>query len=144
MHKVAGGFGALKVHSRPLIPIPYDEPVDNYTVLIGDWYFLDSGRPLGRSEGVIINGKTGKVGDKQEPLFTMDPGKTYKYMICNVGLKASLNFRIQGHKMKLVEMEGSHTMQNVYVSLDVHVRQCFTVLVTADQTPKNYYIVTST
>ncbi|KAK8545117.1 hypothetical protein V6N12_025966 [Hibiscus sabdariffa] len=153
MHKAAGGFGALKVHSRPLIPIPYDEPADDYTVLIGDWYtkshkklkdFLDSGRPLGRPKGVLINGKTGKVGDKQEPLFTMEPGKTYKYRICNVGLKASLNFRIQGHTMKLVEMEGSHTMQNVYVSLDVHVGQCFTVLVTANQTPEDYYIVAST
>ncbi|GMI84195.1 SKU5-Similar 13 [Hibiscus trionum] len=153
MHKAAGGFGGLKVHSRPLIPIPYEEPADDYTVLIGDWYtkshkelkgFLDSGRPLGRPEGVLINGKAGKVGVKQEPMFTMEPGKTYKYRVCNVGLKASLNFRIQGHKMKLVEMEGSHTIQNVYESLDVHIGQCFTVLVTADQAPKNYYIVAST
>ncbi|GMJ15582.1 SKU5 similar 14 [Hibiscus trionum] len=153
MHKAAGGFGGLTVHSRPLIPVPYDEPADDYTVLIGDWYtkshkelrgFLDSGRPLGRPDGVLINGKAGKVGVKQEPLFTMEAGKTYRYRICNVGLKASLNFRIQSHMMKLVEMEGSHTVQNVYDSLDVHTGQCFTVLVTADQAPKDYYIVAST
>ncbi|KAL4324544.1 hypothetical protein GQ457_11G018370 [Hibiscus cannabinus] len=153
MHRAAGGFGGLAVNSRPLIPVPYDEPADDYTVLIGDWYtkshkelrgFLDSGRPLGRPDGVLINGKAGKVGAKQEPLFTMEPGKTYRYRICNVGLKASLNFRIQGHEMKLVEMEGSHTIQNMYDSLDVHNGQCFTVLVTADQTPKDYYIVAST
>ncbi|KAK8543311.1 hypothetical protein V6N12_015869 [Hibiscus sabdariffa] len=153
MHRAAGGFGGLGVNSRPLIPVPYDEPADDYTVLIGDWYtkshkelrgFLDSGRPLGRPDGVLINGKAGKVGAKQEPLFTMEPGKTYRYRICNVGLKASLNFRIQGHEMKLVEMEGSHTIQNMYDSLDVHNGQCFTVLVTADQAPKDYYIVAST
>ncbi|KAK8520523.1 hypothetical protein V6N12_004458 [Hibiscus sabdariffa] len=153
MHRAAGGFGGLAVNSRPLIPVPYDEPADDYTVLIGDWYtkshkelrgFLDSGRPLGRPDGVLINGKAGKVGTKQEPLFTMEPGKTYRYRICNVGLKASLNFRIQGHEMKLVEMEGSHTIQNMYDSLDVHNGQCFTVLVTADQAPKDYYIVAST
>ncbi|KAK8590962.1 hypothetical protein V6N13_031032 [Hibiscus sabdariffa] len=78
----------INVNSRPLIPVPYDEPADDYTVLIGDWYtkshkelrgFLDSGRPLGRPDGVLINGKAGKVGTKQEPLFTMEPGKTYSY-----------------------------------------------------------------
>jgi L-ascorbate oxidase len=46
--------------------------------------------------------------------------------------------------MKLVEMEGSHTVQNTYQSLDVHVGQCFSVLVTADQKPKDYYVVAST
>jgi L-ascorbate oxidase len=46
--------------------------------------------------------------------------------------------------MKLVEMEGSHVVQNVYEALDVHVGQCFSVLVTANQAPKDYYMVTTT
>jgi len=46
--------------------------------------------------------------------------------------------------MKLVETEGSHTVQNIYDSLDVHVGQCFTVLVTADKEAKDYYMVAST
>ncbi|MDK0841524.1 multicopper oxidase domain-containing protein, partial [Clostridium perfringens] len=83
-------------------------------------------------------------GNKDEPLFTMKPGKTYKYRICNVGLKNSLNFRFQDHPMKLVEMEGSHIVQNDYDSLDVHVGQCYSVLVTADKEPKDYYAVAST
>jgi len=102
---------------------------------------LDSGRSLGRPDGVLINGKS---GNDKKPLFTMKPGKTYKYRICNVGLKDSLNFRIQDHPIKLVEMEGSHTVQNTYESLDVHVGQCFSVLVTADKAPKEYYMVAST
>lgn len=40
-------------------------------------------------------------------------------------------------------MEGSHTVQNVYDSLDIHVGQCMSVLVTANQTPKDYYFVAS-
>lgn len=51
---------------------------------------------------------------------------------------------IQGHKMRLVEVEGSHTIQNVYDSLDVHVGQSVSVLVTLDQPPKDYYIVATT
>ncbi|KAF8041149.1 hypothetical protein BT93_B3158 [Corymbia citriodora subsp. variegata] len=152
MHRTAGGFGGLRVNSRLLIPVPYADPEDDYTVLIGDWYSkshtvlskkLDAGHPLGRPEGVLINGQTGK-GKGVKPLFTMKPGKTYKYRICNVGLKNSLNFRIQGHQVKLVEMEGSHTVQNTYDSLDVHVSQCFSVLVTADKDPRDYYMVAST
>ena len=153
LHRFSGGFGGLRVNSRLLIPVPYADPEDDYTVLINDWYtkshtalktFLDSGRTLGSPDGVLINGKSGKVGGPNVPLFTMKPGKTYKYRICNVGFKSTLNFRIQGHKMKLVEMEGSHVLQNDYDSLDVHVGQCFAVLVTADQNAKNYYMVAST
>lgn len=153
MHRAAGGFGGLRVNSRLLIPVPYPDPEDDYTVLIGDWYtkshstlrkFLDTGRSLGRPDGVLINGKSAKGHGKDKPLFLMKPGKTYKYRICNVGLKNSLNFRIQGHNMKLVEMEGSHTVQNTYQSLDIHVGQCMAVLVTADQEPKDYFMVAST
>lgn len=46
--------------------------------------------------------------------------------------------------MKLVEVEGSHVLQNTYNSLDIHVGQSVTVLVTLDQSPKDYYIVAST
>ncbi|KAE8676613.1 L-ascorbate oxidase-like protein [Hibiscus syriacus] len=60
--------------------------------------------------------------------------------ICNASLKTSINFRFQGHTMKLVEMEGSHTVQNDYESLDVYVGQCYTLLVTADKELKDYYV----
>ncbi|KAL2344641.1 hypothetical protein Fmac_005926 [Flemingia macrophylla] len=149
MHRAVGGFGGLRIFSRLLIPVPYADPADEYWVLLGDWFgkthqtlkqFLDSGRSLGRPSGVHINGANAGL----EPLYTMEPGKTYKFRICNVGLKEALNFRIQNHPMKLVEMEGSHVVQNTYDSLDVHVGQCFSVLVTADQQPRDYFMVAST
>lgn len=46
--------------------------------------------------------------------------------------------------MKLVEVEGTHTIQTTYSSLDVHVGQSYSVLITVDQAPKDYYIVVST
>ncbi|KAM0947994.1 putative L-ascorbate oxidase [Dioscorea sansibarensis] len=155
MHKAAGGFGGLRVNSRLLIPVPFDDPANDYTILINDWHtkshstlarFLNRGRSIGRPVGVLINGKSGKdsQGRDDDPLFTMESGKTYRYRICNVGIKTSLNFRIQSHKMKLVEMEGSHTVQNDYDSFDVHVGQCLSVLVTADQPVGDYYMVAST
>lgn len=71
-------------------------------------------------------------------------GKTYMFRISNVGMSRSINLRIQGHTLKLVEVEGSHVVQNIYDSLDVHVGQSAAVLVTLNQPPKDYYIVAST
>lgn len=46
--------------------------------------------------------------------------------------------------MLLVEVEGSHTIQNTYDSLDVHLGQSYSVLVKADRPPLEYYVVAST
>ncbi|KAE8676610.1 E3 ubiquitin-protein ligase RING1-like [Hibiscus syriacus] len=119
-----------------LVPSPWDElhlSLPGHTNLKK---ILDNGRNLGRADSVHINGKVAKDDGKVEPLFIMGAGKTYRYRVCNAGLKTSLNFRFQGHNMKLVEMEGSHIVQNDYESLDVHVGLFYTVLVTADKEPR--------
>ncbi|KAL3833377.1 hypothetical protein ACJIZ3_008113 [Penstemon smallii] len=146
MHRAAGGFGALNVYARSVIPVPYAKPAGDFSLLIGDWYktghkalqqILDSGKTLPFPDGILINGQ-GRSS------FSGDQGKTYMFRISNVGLSTTFNFRIQGHKLKLVEVEGSNVLQNTYGSLDVHVGQSVTVLVTLDQSPKDYYIVAST
>ncbi|GFP90096.1 l-ascorbate oxidase homolog [Phtheirospermum japonicum] len=150
LHRAAGGYGLISIHSRDLIPVPFDTPEGDFAVFVGDWYTkspetlkssLDAGKSLGRPAGLLINGKN---GNDNVPMFTMKQGKTYRYRFCNVGLKDSVNVRFQGHIMKLVEVEGSHTMQNMYDSLDVHLGQCYSVLVTADQAPQDYFLVAST
>lgn len=40
-HKAAGGFGAIKILSRPRIPVPFPDPAGDYSILIGDWYKYD-------------------------------------------------------------------------------------------------------
>ncbi|KAI4336723.1 hypothetical protein L6164_015214 [Bauhinia variegata] len=146
-HKAAGGFGGIRILSRPRIPVPFPDPAGDYTVLIGDWYksnhttlkaHLDRGKKLPFPDGILINGR-GPNGAS----FNVEQGKTYRLRISNVGLEHSLNFRIQNHKMKLVEVEGTHTLQTTYSSLDVHVGQSYSVLVTADQPAQDYYIVVS-
>jgi hypothetical protein len=37
-HKAAGGFGGIRILSRPRIPVPFPDPAGDYTILIGDWY----------------------------------------------------------------------------------------------------------
>jgi iron transport multicopper oxidase len=61
-----------------------------------------------------------------------------------VGLVQTLNFRIQGHRLLLVETEGSYVAQTYYSTLDVHVGQSYSVLVTMDQSvPADFHIVAS-
>ncbi|GMJ02754.1 SKU5 similar 5 [Hibiscus trionum] len=147
-HKAAGGFGGIRILSRPRIPVPFPEPAGDYTVLIGDWYksnhtklkaILDRGRKLPFPDGILINGR-GPGGAS----FNFEQGKTYRLRISNVGLQNSLNFRIQNHRLKLVEVEGTHTLQTTYSSIDLHLGQSCSVLFTADQPAKDYYIAVST
>ncbi|PON68699.1 Copper-resistance protein [Parasponia andersonii] len=147
-HKAAGGFGGIRILSRSVIPVPFPPPANDFTILAGDWFkqnhtdlkaILDGGNDLPFPDGLLINGR-GSNGNT----FTVDQGKTYRFRISNVGLTTSINFRIQGHKMLLVEVEGVHTLQNTYDSLDIHLGQSYSVLVTADQPPLDYYIVVST
>lgn len=45
--------------------------------------------------------------------------------------------------MTLVEVEGAHTVQDVYESLDIHPGQSAAVLVSLNRLPKDYYFVVS-
>ncbi|THU46394.1 hypothetical protein C4D60_Mb09t04470 [Musa balbisiana] len=142
MHRAVGAFGGLRINSHLLIPVPFADPTDDYTVLIGDWYakshkalvaILDAGHGVGNPAGVLINGRIGKD--------TAEAGKTYRYRICNVGMKVSLNFRMQKHRNEAVEMDGSHTVQNDYESLDGPRRAVPLRARHGQQEPKDYYMV---
>lgn len=59
-------------------------------------------------------------------------------------MSTSLNFRIQNHNLLLAETEGSYTVQQNYTSLDIHVGQSYSFLLTTDQNAStDYYIVAS-
>ena len=147
LHRAAGGFGALNVYQRPAIPVPYPPPAGDFTLLVGDWYgaghrqlsrTLDAGAPLPPPDGLLINGV------RSPPAFVGARGGTYLFRVSNVGLRASVNVRIQGHRLRLVEVEGTHPVQNAYDSLDVHAGQSLAFLVALDQPPLDYAVVVST
>lgn len=41
LHKAAGGFGGLRIASRPTVPVPFPLPAGEFTILAGDWFKLD-------------------------------------------------------------------------------------------------------
>lgn len=78
------------------------------------------------------------------PLTFDMAGKTYRFRVHNVGTSTSLNFRIQDHNLLLVETEGFYTVQQNFSSLDIHVGQSYSFLVTMNQNASSdYYIVAS-
>ncbi|KAL7146523.1 hypothetical protein ABFS83_06G046700 [Erythranthe nasuta] len=160
MQRASGGFGSFVVTNRDIIPLPFAIPDGDIVILIGDWYTrnhtalrkaLDNGEELGMPDGVLINGKgpyrynTTLVQDGiVHETINVDPGKTYRIRVHNVGVSTSLNFRIQSHNLLLAETEGYYTSQQNYTSMDVHVGQSYSFLLTTDQNASSdYYIVAS-
>lgn len=158
--RASGGFGSFIINNREIIPIPFDTPHGDITIVMGDWYIrnhtalrrdLNSGKDLGIPDGVLINGKGPyRYNDSLVPdgidyeKIEVHPGKTYRIRVSNVGISTSLNFRIQNHNLLLAETEGSYTVQQNYSSLDIHVGQSYSFLVTMDQNASSdYYIVAS-
>ncbi|ONK59054.1 uncharacterized protein A4U43_C08F2490 [Asparagus officinalis] len=158
--RAAGGFGGLTINNRPVISVPFDTPHGDITLFIGDWYNrnhtdlrkkLDDGKGLGVPDGVLMNGKGPyrynnslvPAGIDYETL-NVEPGKTYRLRVHNVGIKTCLNFRIQNHNLLLVETEGTYTVAQNYTNLDICVGQSYSFLVTMDQNASSdYYIVGS-
>ncbi|KAL7218086.1 hypothetical protein ACSBR2_011374 [Camellia fascicularis] len=158
--RASGGYGRFIINNRDIIPIPFATPDGDITILIGDWYTrnhtalrreLNVGKNLGMPDGVLINGKgpyrynTTLVLDGIDyETIDVHPGKTYRIRVHNIGVSTSLNFRIQNHNLLLAETEGSYTVQQNYTSLDIHVGQPYSFLVTMDQNASSdYYIVAS-
>ncbi|KAF8379264.1 hypothetical protein HHK36_028697 [Tetracentron sinense] len=158
--RAAGGYGGFIINNRPVISLPFATPDGDIIIMIGDWYTrnhsdlrktLSDGKDLGMPDGVVINGKgpyrynNTLVPDGIEyESFEVHPGKTYRIRVHNVGISTSLNFRIQNHNLLLAESEGTYTMQQNYTSLDIHVGQSYSFLVTMDQNAStDYYIVAS-
>ncbi|QCD95427.1 L-ascorbate oxidase [Vigna unguiculata] len=158
--RASGGFGPFVINNREIIPIPFPQPDKDIFIIIGDWYTqnhtalratLDGGKGLGIPDGVLINGKgpfqyntTLVPSGIDYEKITVDPGKTYRIRVHNVGISTSLNFRIQNHNLLLVETEGHYTTQSNFTNFDIHAGQSYSFLLSTDQNAStDYYIVAS-
>ncbi|KAG8380566.1 hypothetical protein BUALT_Bualt06G0028900 [Buddleja alternifolia] len=151
--KAAGGYGSIRVNNRNVILVPFPKPEAEFDLLIGDWMEDDyqNVRVMLQEDwtphiypGVILMNGKGPYGSPNSisyESFNVTKGKTYRLRISNVGSVFSFNFRIQKHQMVVVETEGSYTNQIVLDSLDVHVGQSYSILITTNQDEADYYMV---
>ncbi|KAI8062306.1 Cupredoxin [Gilbertella persicaria] len=129
---------------NPQEPYTYEEEI---TVTVSDWYhdrsydnlakFLSVYNPTGAEpvpESALIN-------DNANTTFTFVPGKTYRIRIINMSGFATFFYKIDGHQMDIIEVDGVYTQPKTVDSLYMTAAQRFSVLVKAKNTTDlNYYM----
>jgi len=73
----------------------------------------------------------------------VEAGKTYRLRIISGTELIGVNFAIYGHKMTVVEVEGTIVQPYEVENLDIMPAQRYSVLITANQEPGNYWATTS-
>ncbi|KAJ8087400.1 ferroxidase fet3 [Marasmius tenuissimus] len=168
-HYVDGLRAPLLIH-RPneTYASAYDE---EFTVVLGDWYhtehsellkdFINIKNPGGAEpvpdSGLVyfaqnasylppISGKrpsatTSSVGFNENATLPFQPGKTYRLRIVNTSAFAMFYFWIEGHDMRIIEVDGTDIEETPVNMLSVTVAQRYSILVTArNDTSSNWAI----
>ncbi|OAQ73054.2 iron transport multicopper oxidase FET3 precursor [Pochonia chlamydosporia 170] len=130
---------------------PYKKEVDEEIVLtLSDWYhdeiatlipqFLSKTNPTGAEP--VPNAAL--MNDTQNITVSVQPGKTYMFRVVNIGAFAGQYLWIEGHKIRIVEVDGVYTKdaeaEMVYIAAAQRVSF---LLTTKNETSANYPIVAS-
>ncbi|KAJ3152619.1 hypothetical protein HDU89_001312 [Geranomyces variabilis] len=71
---------------------------------------------------------------------TVDPHKTYRFRIINAATLNFLRFDIPGHTMRVIEADGTLLRPTKINHLELNAGQRYSVLITADQEAKEYWM----
>ncbi|PIL27757.1 transporter [Ganoderma sinense ZZ0214-1] len=134
---------------------------DEFTIVLGDWYhteqdqllksFISIANPGGAEpipdSGLIyfaqngtflppISGTnpdpvTNKVGFNENATLPFQPGKTYRLRIVNTSAFSAFFFWIDGHDMRIIEVDGTDVEESPVDLVNIAVAQRYSVLVTA-------------
>lgn len=73
-------------------------------------------------------------------VWSVERGKTYRLRLASVASLSSLNFKIEGHSMKVVEADG-HSIEPFWTdNLDLYSGETYSVLVKADKQGDNFHL----
>ncbi|KAI9695423.1 MAG: hypothetical protein M1820_008608 [Bogoriella megaspora] len=125
----------------------YDEEI---SLSMSDWYhdqmsdlipsFISVANPTGAEpvpDGALFN-------DSQNITISVQPGKTYMLRLVNIGAFAAQYFWIEGHEMRIVEVDGVYTEAASAQMIYVAAAQRVSVLVTMkNDTGSNFAFVGS-
>ncbi|KAJ6801253.1 putative L-ascorbate oxidase [Iris pallida] len=164
MQKSAGLYGMIKVAvpEGAVEPFSYD---DDRSIIVNDWWHKStyeqaaglSSIPfvfVGEPQSLLINGRgrfncsslpsTTEVCNLTNPdcspsVFTVVPGKTYRFRIACITSLSALNFGFEGHNMTVVEADGHYVKPFVVENLNLYSGETYSVIVKADQDPSRNY-----
>lgn len=113
------------------------EPIPDSALI----YFSQNGSYLPPISGSNPSPVTSAVGFNENSTLPFEPGKTYRLRIINLGAFAGFYFWIDGHEMRIIEVDGTDTQEQPVDMLSVSVAQRYSVLVTArNDTSSNWAI----
>ncbi|EKM75832.1 hypothetical protein AGABI1DRAFT_79402, partial [Agaricus bisporus var. burnettii JB137-S8] len=142
----------------------YDE---EFTVVLGDWYhqeydglrnhFLSIANPGGAEPvpesgliyfaqnsnylGPVSGTSSSAVGFNENATLPFEPGKTYRLRIVNTSGFAGFFFWIDGHEMRIIEVDGTDVEESPIDLIGISVAQRYSILVTArNDTSSNWAI----
>nr|AHD24914.1 putative laccase 1 [Flammulina velutipes] len=120
---------------------------DEYTVVLGDWShqdhktlmksFLSVDNPDGAEpvpDSPLIyyaQGASYLGGFNENAELNVEPGKTYRLRIINTSTFAMFMFWIDGHEMRLIEVDGIDIQETPIDLISISVAQRYSVLITA-------------
>eukprot|EP00249_Psilotum_nudum_P023255 c28805_g1_i1 orf=439-2145(-) len=146
-------YGALVILPKKGISYPFNQPIKEVPVIIGEWWNTDvekvikqalqSGTTPNLSDAYTINGLPGALYNcwAQESFsLPVVSNQTYLLRIINAGLNGELFFTIANHKMTVVEIDAVYTKTQQTDVLLITPGQTTNVLVTANQPIGRYYM----
>lgn len=137
---------------------------DDYTISLGDWYheyhnillnteFMNVKNPTGAEpvpdahlmyfQHTPWNGEAVNLpGFNDNATLSFEPGKTYRLRIVNMSALSMFYFWIEGHDMRIIEVDGVDTEEFPVDHISLSVAQRVSVLVKAreDAKPQNWRI----
>ncbi|XP_059453487.1 laccase-14-like [Corylus avellana] len=148
--------GAIIISPAPKTTYPFPKPYAEETIILGEWYngdvmdiideALATGGDPNVSDAFTINGQPGDLYSCSSATtyrLKVDAGKTYLLRIINSIMNEEQFFGIAKHKLTLVATDASYTKQITADYLMISPGQTMDILVTANQSPSRYYIVST-
>ncbi|KZV80843.1 laccase [Exidia glandulosa HHB12029] len=160
-HYVDGLRAPVVIHNTPEVHT-YD---DEFTIVLGDWYhdqhadllkqFISRGNPGGAEpvpdsaliyfthNGAYLPSSTDPkaTGLSENATLPFEPGKTYRLRIVNTSAFSMFFFYIDGHDMRVIEVDGTDVEEYPISLLSLTVAQRYSVLVTTrNDTSSNFLI----
>ncbi|KAF8553019.1 laccase [Imleria badia] len=125
----------------------YDVDDENTVITLSDWYHTPSIQ-LGElfapvvPNSTLINGLGRYDGGPSTPLavISAQQGLRYRFRVVSTSCNPSFNFTIDGHRMTIIEVDGSEVQPVEVDSIPILAGQRYSVVVTADQPVGNYWI----
>ncbi|KAF8816070.1 ferroxidase [Phlegmacium glaucopus] len=103
------------------------EPIPNSGLI----YFAQNASYLGPIPGTSPSGVTSGVGFNENATLPFQPGKTYRLRILNTSAFSAFFFWIDGHEMRIIEVDGTDVEESPIDLIGITVAQRYSVLVTA-------------